>query len=239
MKDVYIHHHLGLGDHITCNALVRNIAKDYDKIYLFYKSLPHHLPNLKYMYRDMGDKIDFIGGMDWHDEFVDFYRITHPGINYIRIGFEYLSKSSLNFDEAFYEQAGIPFQKKFDDFYIQRDEEKENQLFNELNPTGEPYVFIHQDLSRGIKMNTDYIQNKELKIVQPRDKFSSENIPIEDDLLFFYMKLIENAEEVHLMESSFKCLTDGFIKQKENMFFHRYMRKGTQAIGRPYWKIID
>ena len=65
MKDVYIHHHLGMGDHITCNAIVRNIAKNYDKVYLFYKDLPWHLPNLQYMYRDMGDKIKIIFSGDF------------------------------------------------------------------------------------------------------------------------------------------------------------------------------
>lgn len=37
MKEIYIWHHLGLGDHFHCNALVRNIAKDYDKVFLFVK----------------------------------------------------------------------------------------------------------------------------------------------------------------------------------------------------------
>jgi hypothetical protein len=233
MKDVYIHHHLGMGDHITCNALVRNIAKKYDKVYLFYKSLPWHLPNLKYMYRDMGDKIDFIGGMDWHDEFVDFYRWTHPGINYMRIGFEYLNTTAnstlgkKNFDELFYQQVGIPFQKKFDDFYIQRDDEIEDQVCKELNPTGEPYAFIHQDKERGLYMNLDYIKDKKLKIIEPAKKY----------LFAHHAKLIEQATEVHVMESTFKCYIDCFIAEKENMFFHRYMRNA-YAIGRNYWTTI-
>jgi len=227
MKDVYIHHHLGLGDHIICNAIVRNIAKNYDKVYLFYKTVPWHLPNLEYMYRDMGNKISFIGGFDWHDEFVDFYRFTHPGINYIKIGFEYLNKSKLVFDQAFYEQAGLPFESKWNDFYVQRDDEIESQLCKELNPTGEPYIFIHQDKERNLNMNLDYIQNKNLKIIEPSKKY----------LLLQHMKLIEEASEVHVMESSFKCLIDCFIKEKENMFFHRYMRQA-YGTGRNYWKLI-
>lgn len=230
MREVYIHHHTGMGDHITCNALVRNIAKNYDKVYLFYKALPNYLENLQYMYRDLGDKMNFLGGLGWHDEWVDFYRWTHPGINYIRIGFEYLNTSPLNFDQAFYEQAGIPFHKKFDDFYMKRDEEIENQVCKDLNPTGEPYIFIHRDLNRGHQMNLDHIKNKELKIVEPSMKY----------LFGHHAKLIEEAEEVHVMESTFKCFIDCFIPEKKNMFFHKYIRMpGTQATGRPYWKIIN
>mgnify|MGYP003350965212 CR=1 FL=1 len=40
MKEIYIHHHLGLGDHIDMNGLIRFYiqAKDYKKVYLFVKS---------------------------------------------------------------------------------------------------------------------------------------------------------------------------------------------------------
>ena len=31
-KSVLIHHHLGLGDHIVCNAIVRKLHKKYKKI---------------------------------------------------------------------------------------------------------------------------------------------------------------------------------------------------------------
>jgi hypothetical protein len=228
-SDIYIHHHMGMGDNITCNGLVRNITKQYKKVYLFYKSHPWHLPNLQYMYRDLGNKMSYIGGMDWHDEFVDFYIMTHPGINYMRIGFEYLTKSPLNFDQAFYEQAGVPFQKKFDDFYIQRDDAIEDEVCKKLNPTGEPYIFIHQDLNRGHKMNLDYIQDKKLKVIEPSM----------DYLFAHHAKLIENAVEIHVMESTFKCYIDCFLPEHDNMFFHKYMRPGVQATGRPYWKIID
>jgi len=37
VKRVIIHHHLGIGDHFTCNALVHYIAKDYDEVWLVCK----------------------------------------------------------------------------------------------------------------------------------------------------------------------------------------------------------
>ena len=35
MNSVYIYHHLGLGDHIIANGMVRTIAKQYEIVYLF------------------------------------------------------------------------------------------------------------------------------------------------------------------------------------------------------------
>ena len=46
----YIYHHLGLGDHIICNGLVRHIKKFEDVVYVFCK--PHNTKNVEYMYRD-------------------------------------------------------------------------------------------------------------------------------------------------------------------------------------------
>ena len=120
-------------------------------------------------------------------------------------------------------------EKKFEDFYVKRDEKIENEVCAILNPMNTPYAFIHQDTTRGYIMNLDYIKDKNLKIIEP----------LNDHLIFHHMKLIEEAQEVHVMESAFKCMIDGYIKQKENMFFHKYMREGVSAVGRAYWNIIN
>jgi hypothetical protein len=226
MKEIYIWHHLGLGDHILCNALVRNIAKQYDKVFLFVKT--KNLNNVKFMYRDL-PKINFIDGRGDQDEFVDFFIITHPGINLLKIGFNYLNTSSLNFDEAFYEQVGLPFSKKFDDFYIERDLKEENRIYQEVNPNEEPYIFIHQDINRGFRIDLSQIKRKDLKIIEAEIKYP----------IFLLGKVIECAEEVHVMESSIKCFIDCLITHKENMYFHQHPKKFYMAKGRNYWKIIN
>ena len=37
MTELYIWHHMGMGDYFTCNGIVRHYAEQYDKIVLFYK----------------------------------------------------------------------------------------------------------------------------------------------------------------------------------------------------------
>ena len=49
-KTVYLYHHLGLGDHIICNGLVRNYANKFN-IKLFTKS--HNAGSVKFMYKDV------------------------------------------------------------------------------------------------------------------------------------------------------------------------------------------
>jgi hypothetical protein len=187
------------------------------------------------MFRDL-DNVKFISGKGGEDEFVHFYIWTHPEINLLKLGHENLNRyPELNFDQVFYKVAGIPFEKKFEDFYVKRDEKIENEVCAILNPMNIPYVFIHQDTTRGFTMNMDYIKDKDLKIIESNFKFDGSK----DYLVFHYMKLIEEAQEVHVMESAFKCMIDGYIKQKDNMFFHKYMREGVSAVGRAYWNIIN
>ena len=239
MNEIAIWHHLGMGDMVTCNAIVRNYAKKYDKVYLFTKRVCY--PSTKFLYRDLKNVELVVGGKNvFDDSWADRWLQWHPAIKLLKIGFNYLTTHPhLNFDQAFYQQAGIPFQKKFDDFYVERDMNREEELLKRLNPTGEPYVFVHQDKLRDYVMNLDHIKNKELKVIEPTPKYLDKGTYHDDiDLIFDYMKLIENAEEVHVMESSFKCLIDGFIKDKPNVFYHRYMRDAI-TIGRPYWIILN
>ena len=72
-KELYLYHHLGLGDHIICNSLVRHYCKLYDKIYLFVKS--HNYESVKFMYHDLNN-IEFIVGNEYFhgdDIFVKSY----------------------------------------------------------------------------------------------------------------------------------------------------------------------
>jgi len=231
MKEVYIWHHLGLGDAIMCNAIVRNFAKRYDLVHLFVKT--RNIKNVEFMYRDLKN-IDFITGVGDQDEFVKRFLDINRYINLQKIGHEYLNNTKLNFDEAFYEQVKIPFEKRFTDFYVQRDMEMEQKLCKILNPTEEPYIFVHRDNDRGNPMNFDYIKNKNLKIIESNYKLDD----IKEYLLFHYIKLIEEAEEVHVMESSFKNMINHCIENKENVYLHKYMR-GVTATCRPYWHIIN
>lgn len=231
MKELWLWTHLGLGDHIICNAIYRHYAKLYDLIHIFVKK--RNSANVKFMLRDVKN-IDFIEGHGDQDEFVKQYLDIHRFIPLLKIGHEYLNNTKLNFDEAFYEQVGIPFEKRYEDFFVQRDLEKENELCKILNPNNEPYIFLHQDTSRNFFIKKEYIKNKNLNIIESNYKFND----IKEYLLFHYIKLIEDAEEVHVMESSFKNLINFCIDYKENVFLHKYAR-GVTSICRPYWNIIN
>ena len=117
----YIYHHLGLGDHIICNGMVRHYKEIYGKVTVFCK--PHNYENVKYMYRDDEDITVLPVGEDW-----------------------------------------------------------------DVNV----YIF--------------------------ENKISKDVIKIGFD------KIIENATEVHIMESSIKCLVNSYIFEKPSFYYHQYIR---------------
>ena len=45
---IYIYHHLGLGDHIICNGLVRFLQKKHNQVSLF--CYQHNIENVSFMY---------------------------------------------------------------------------------------------------------------------------------------------------------------------------------------------
>ena len=54
MNKFYIHHHLGLGDHLDCNGMVRCMQKSLGtKVCVFSKS--NYYSMIEYMYRDTED----------------------------------------------------------------------------------------------------------------------------------------------------------------------------------------
>jgi hypothetical protein len=211
----YIYHHLGLGDHIINNGMVRHFYNEYGALTLF--AYKHNVKNVQYMYRDL-EKFQVIGVES--DPQVDQY-ISNNNLDCIKIGFGDLSDvmPELPFDKAFYKLAGLDFSVRFDEFYFERDLEKEKEVLNILNPTGEKYIFIHDDSSRGFSIDMSRIKI-EYKVIMNYKRFN----------VFDYITLIENAEEIHFMQSSFKELMCSYELKKPTLYQHNYVRQYDESM---------
>jgi hypothetical protein len=212
--NILIHHHLGIGDCFICNGLVRTVVNTnrYDKIGVISKSRNANI--ISYMYKDdpricvfpihegspeipMVNSIFcsplFRGGELLRVGF-ELLRVGFDGIN--RVCQEWLDqkKENFTFDVAFYENAGIDYQQRWNAWKFVRDFEREKEVINKLNPSGDPYIFVHDDPDRGmvvnVKSNLKIIRND--KTINPLDMIG----------------IFENASEIHCMESSIKCLID-------------------------------
>ena len=206
----YIYHHWGLGDHIICNGMVRHYYEKDNNIRLFCNK--RNVTNIEYMYRDL-NKIELFP-FDYDIQCVKYIKENCIENDLIKIGHERCSPNfNIPFDMDFYRIAGLDFSIRFNKFYIKRDHEKEDEVFNSLNPNNEKYIFIHDDPSKGYIINTSRI-NANYKIIHNDMRF----------LVFNYIKLIEMAEEVHFMQSSFKELICSYTLKKPKLYQHNYVR---------------
>jgi hypothetical protein len=206
----YIYHHLGLGDHIICNGIIRHFVQLYNEVSVFCK--PHYEKNVRYMFKDDERiKILSIGG----DSDVNNYISSKNIINdVVFVGFgELYRQGAKTFDESFYKIVNLPFEQRFEKFKFLRNLEKEKEILNILNPSGEPYIYVHDDKERGFEIDRNKIKSN-LKIIENDKRF----------LMFDMLGIIENAEEVHMMQTGMKDLINSFIFNKPKFYLHWYVR---------------
>ena len=153
------------------------------------------------------DEIDYV------NQIISKYGI----VDFIRCGFSSIENlKSLgivsNFDEAFYVGAGIPFENKWSQFKIRRNFSEENRILNKLNPTKEPFMFVHDDPSRGFIITPP----------NPSNLLVVKNDVTED--LFDMIGVLESAAEIHCMESSISNLIEFLPNIVCPLYMHKAIR---------------
>jgi hypothetical protein len=218
-EEIYLYHHLGLGDNISCHGIVRYHCENYKKVYIFCKE--RNFENVSYMYNDLKN-LEIIIADD--EEAISYLRKNN--INNLKIiGFNL--NTNENFELQFYKMAGVPIEYKHSKFFINRDIEKEKNLFDSLEIKENEYIFIHDG---GFKLKEEFI-NPELKVVKP-----------DSNDFFDWIYVIENAKEIHCIDSSFLCLADILnLDSKIKLYNHRYCRNYPDYIKlytKKNWKFI-
>jgi hypothetical protein len=213
-----IHTHLGLGDHFVCNGLVRYVIEhtDYDSYVIPAKE--HNAPTVERMYCDLKNTTVLSVKND-----NDVYHNISSDMKVLRVGFEHMDYS-VNFDESFYKQLNIPLEYKRTYFKVCRDSENEKKCFEHYNPP-DKYIFVHNTSSVG---TFDLNIKSDLPIITPKGY---------DFTLLDYLYLIENAEEIHCIDSSFLNMIDLAV-ELDKMFFHR-LKKTQYPMISNNWKVVE
>ena len=126
---IVVYHHLGLGDHIDCNGMVRYFAELYgdETIEIFAKKNYHTM--VKYMFRDH-DRINVnLIESDEQSEVAQFVVANQPA-EFFKIGHEHYPPNpspTKNCWEYFYEQLDIDTNIKYDYFYVKPDKAQEKR----------------------------------------------------------------------------------------------------------------
>gem|GEM_PF-716646 len=236
MSSVIIYHHLGLGDHFMCHGIVREYAKRYDRVGIF--TLERNYPSVAFMFRDLKN-IDVIKGSDIEaKKFIAEKTLSFPHYTYdsaLILGFEKLDRNSGTLlENQFYAMADVPLAKKWSSFYVERDFTKEQELFIKIQPK-KPYVFLHEDTRRDYTIDHKFI-GPQFTIITPDPTLAQNS--------FDYCSIIEQAVEIHVIDSSFMFMLDclKYNAPQQKLYVHRYARENEDwklpTLGKN-WKIIN
>jgi hypothetical protein len=224
-KQVYIYHHLGLGDHFHCNGVVRFLLnekyKDF-KVKLFAKK--KYFEMVKFMYRDLINLEIIPITNDEKKEKEEIETIINDTDNIEKIGFDYFLKNKdkgKTIDMLFYEQYNIDYSKRFELTYWKRDLIKERKLYEDL-VQNENYAFVHDDPNRGFVIPDNLISN-EFQIIRNSNSHS----------IFDYSEIIENSKEIHVMESSARCMLEYLNTKKSKHYLYNFINGPWKSI--PYY----
>jgi hypothetical protein len=140
-------------------------------------------------------------------------------------------------DMQLYQMYDLPFAVRYTHFRTPKYVEGAEELYQKLSG-GEPYILIHRSTSHhpsGIPID---IPGFRAANNLPNYKVIEINDGITDNMMH-YLKLIENAEEIHCVSSSFFCLVDGmYDKSKAKLFFHD-VRATTMMSVNPSWTVVN
>lgn len=218
--------HHGMGDEIICNGLVREYCKRYEMVGIF--CLKRNYPSVSFMYRDLENlRIHVVASHAerYRFRFLNTFRLGENRYDEIRAIDAYDDESGIRFERQVYGRFGLPLEKKWDSFFVKRDSEREEALFQKLG-LSEPYQFVHDDgrfpLDRSRISPT-------LRVVEPTKELT--------DNVFDCCGLIERAAEIHVVDSSFIVLIDSlpYVHEVQRLYKHAYAR-ATPAAQSPLLK---
>lgn len=219
MSEAFFMPHLGLGDHIICNGILRKLRETYDIVHMPVKH--HNYPTVNDMVRDdagielisVTDDAEAIRYLNMFKTHVD--KVVGVG-NY---GPDFLQNSD-SFDESFYKQVSLPHDDRWNSFRYTRDEQKEEKLYKESNLPNK-YIFVHDDKNRNYEIDGSHLKD-DMFVFRPNHQFGAKS----DTTVFHYGKIIENATEIHCIDSSFACYIEHLdCSNVEKMVLHRHIKQ--------------
>lgn len=222
---LYFHAHLGVGDLLIYTGLIRKLSEVYEEVIVPTRKL--NRPTIERLYAG-NPRITVLNVLgDYENKEQAFihsqqgYEVLDGVEKVIDLNEGGYVNPGIGAGVTAYLTAGYHMYNSWVNFYFERNLESENEVYDYVvGDSKEDYAFCQLDINKLNPEGSESPPNEELlpdmRIVEP---YLSDEIPLVD-----YLKVIKNAKEVHVMDSSFACLIDRCYPSKSNMFNHKYMR---------------
>jgi hypothetical protein len=132
-----------------------------------------------------------------------------------------------NYPTYLYTDLKLDKNIQYDKFKIIRNYKKEDELYQKLiKIIGTNYIIIIEDRERDLIINRKYVKTKLpiFKLGLNENNKNKELNNIKDSNIFNYIKILENANEIHSIDSCMILLID-MLSIKGKIYAHSYVRK--------------
>jgi hypothetical protein len=214
MSSITILHHLGLGDQIMLNGMVRHFAEN-ENVNIFVKQ--NHEKSVEFMYKDIRDRVNIIPLDNVNPSYI---RSKIPeGSIVLPLATYGMNDATWNvYTSATNWAHGVYLQAKVNPLYMYTKFKVIRNNSIQITPPSKDYIFVHDDNERNTCINV----KTDMFVYKPDSKLVSTHFYQCDDYnIFDYIHLIENANEVHCMNSSYAWLIEMMkLGNKKTNFFH-------------------
>lgn len=131
--------HLGLGDAIVCNGLVRVLARKVGRLILPAKH--HNVSSVVSMFSDLPNVMVFPVDGDEQSQLLNDGAVLPIG-RWSKSGV----RGNLHWDAQFYSDANVPFDCRWSEFYAPE--------FEQIQPPPKPFAFVHDKPDARIRPKT-------------------------------------------------------------------------------------
>ncbi len=220
---IYVPHHLGMGDAIICNGLIRYLLQLNQVVYIPVLSIFEQ--SVRFMYRDIQEgRVRFIVVPPSDNQYNYIFsevRKFLKDIHQFNVGFA-LNRNGIyqnltkkyGLSGVYYQALNLSSDLQYSYYQCDRDLERQEKLYNHLVGDCGQYVFFHDDKQRQLVIQNF---NCPYKIIQPD--------PVYTNNIFDYSKIIENAKQLHMIDSCFALLADHLdIQNIAVKNIYKYMR---------------
>lgn len=232
---------VGLGDSFVQSGMVHHYADRCNELHVpsqpkFYKTIKtlyQDCPNIKVVALEPND--------EQHTQYAKAFGLSRilpiPLVQSTIRNFQIIPM----WDIQHYSNYELSFGLRYSNFRLPKYINGSEELYKTLS-NREPYILIHRytgDDPHGIPININTFRMHEglrddIKIIEIKEG-------ITEDMMQF-TKLIQYAEEIHCVPSSFHCLVDS-IQTNAMLYFHDIREKTSMAVNSPWnnfkWRVVN
>jgi hypothetical protein len=176
------------------------------------------------MYQDLDNLLLYKIPTLYSNQYLEYYIPKDDDINklfkYYNIQYFHIASNYINYDQLInyhytvrtYRALKLDVDIGYKYFKINRDIDKENEIYNKLiNIIGSKYIIIIDDEKRNFRINNKYLDDINYPIFKLSMNSKNENPELEslkDPYIFNYITILEKAQKILSIDSSIPWLCD-------------------------------